>query len=307
MTTVPTLLVCDEIIESIAMQKLEWSDHQKPTPANFLFSYALFEGLLRELSFELYYAFPAKLKGLDNVTTNSNNTFEIEKNELLLTNDYYFVLKRIIDKRLYKLSKDNLFNLLNFFFKHSGIYFEVNEDLLFQMTKARNIIAHNNGYKVRSWTVESEMFDSIIEESSLKQYNEYILNLMESIELKLDEKFENYTYEKLLLDSWNYTCPKLSIYDVFDFQTGKAQIKIESAIKCIRTLTATDKYLVSLWIENNNINDMYYIMSKVGEVYPSTHIAKVNELHYLQQFFKDFPYLFEGHPFLIDETGKLKV
>lgn len=306
MQTTPTLLVCDELMESLATQKLELLDHQKPTPANFLFSYALFEGLIRELSFELYYAFPAKLKGLESGTTNSNNKFEIDKEDFLLTNDYYFVLNKIIDKKLYKLSKDSIYNLLTFFFGHSGISFDVNKELICQMTIARNIIAHNNGYKVKYWNIESDMLNSIVDVSNLQQYIDYINNLVESIEQNLDKKYEKYTYEKLLLDSWNYTCPKLSIYDIFDFKSGKAKIKIASAIENIRKLPVTEKYLVSVWIEKNSLNAMYQIMSKVGEVYAPTYIAKRNELHYLQQLFQEFPYLLDEHPFNV-ENGQLKL
>ena len=303
----PVLLVCDEMLESIAVQMEELEKYNAPTPANFLFCYALFEGMLRELTFQLYYAFPEKLKGLCDDSSNSKNRFEIEKDALLLTNDYYFILNTIIDKKLYNLSKNNLYDLLTFFFQHSGISCKIEKELLFKMTKARNIIAHSNGYKVKPWNIESAMFNSILETSMIKKYIAYINGLTVSIEVQLEKKYSKYTYERLLLESWEYTCPsKLSIYDVFDFGTGKANVMVDSAIKSISKLRAREKYLVSIWLENHNLDIMYDIMSKVGEVYPSAHIGKNDELRYLQQLFKEYPYLLDAQPFLV-ENGKIKI
>lgn len=306
MKATPTLLVCDELLESIATQKQELNKCATPTPANFLFAYALFEGILRELSFQFYYAFPKRLKGAGKDASSANEYFEIQKDALLWTNDYYFVLNTIIDKKLFNLSKDSLYSFITTFLKISNISFSIDKDLLVNMTMTRNIIAHNNAYNVKPWNIRSEMFSDIVRQSNLKIYIEYINSLIRLIEIEIEKKYKKFTYEKLLLDSWNYTCPKLSIYDIFDFKTGTAKIKVESAIKRISELPVTEKYLVSVWIENHNLDDMYKIMSKVGEVYTPAHIAKRAELHYLQQLFQEFPFLLDEQPFCV-ENGKLKI
>ena len=262
--------------------------------------------MLRELSFQIYYAFPIKLKGLCNESPNPNEHFEIIKDTFLYTNDYYFVLNSIIDKKLYKLSRNNLADFLNFFAKHTGISLEMDNNLLWNMTNARNIIAHNNGYNIKPWSIDSAMFSRILEKSQIKQYLDCIFNMCNSLKIGVAKKYKNFTYEKLLLDSWEYSCPKiLSIYDVFDFSTGEAKIKINSAINKISQLAVTEKYTVSVWIENYNLDNMYQIMSKVGNVYPPAHISINNELRYLQQLFREYPYLVDGQTFLV-ENGFIK-
>lgn len=306
MKNVPILLVCDEMLSSIDEQLMELEKYKTATTANFLYSYALFEGLIRELSFQLYYAFPVKLKGFCEETKNENKYCEIENDKLLMTNSYYFVLNSIIDRKLYKISKDSITNFLKTFIKHSGITLKLNESLLSDMTKARNIIAHSNAYKVKPWNIDSAMFSYTLKQSNLQKYINYISEFCICLKCELGNQFQKYTYEKLLLESWHYTCPKkLSLYDVFDFSSGEAKVKVESAIENISKLSVDEKYIVSIWLENYNLNDMYYIMSKVGEVYSSAHISMNNEIRYLQQLFREYPYLVNGQQFGV-ENGLIK-
>ena len=302
----PILLVCEEMLSSIDEQIAEIDKYKSPMPANFLFVYALFEGLLRELSFQIYYAFPIKLKGLCQESANPNEYFEIEKDRFLATNDYYFILNSIIDRKLSKLTKDSLANLLAFFAKHSGVSITTDEKLLLNMTTARNIIAHSNGYKIKPWSIDSFMYSHILEQSTLQQYIDYILDMCALLKDEIRKKYQKYTYEKLLLESWRYTCPSiLSIYDVFDFSTGKAAIKIESAINKISNISGGEKYLVSMWIGNYSLDVMYNIMSKVGAICSPAHVTFTNEIGYLQQLFREYPYLVNGQSFLV-ENGKIK-
>ena len=77
---------------------------------------------------------------------------------------------------------------------------------------------------------------------------------------------------------------------------------IEKATQKIQTLSRDEKYLVSVWLENHNIEIMYQIMSKVGEVNSAAHISVFNELRYLHQLFRQYPYLVSGQNYKVENT-----
>lgn len=304
----PVLLVYDELFFCIHEQLRRLKTYSEPTLANFLFSYSLFEGLLRELSFQIYYAFPIKLKGLSKESNNNNDKLTIEKDTILSTNDYYDVLNSIIDSKLSQISKGSIFNYLIFFMNHSGIHITIDETLLKDMSEARNIIAHNNISNFKSWNVKSKLRIDELKPYDLQRYMEYIIATINSIKSELERKYKKYTPEKLLLDSWSYTCPKrLPIYKIFDFSSGSALIKFDDAINEIQAISSGEKHILSIWLENYNIEVMYRVMSQVGQVHPIAHITSnlIGKIRYLQQLFREYPNLMNGFKYVV-ENGEIK-
>lgn len=297
----PVLLVCDEMISSITNQMIEIKKFDSPSTINFLYCYTLFEGLIRELCFQLFYAFPEKLNG-NSDKDKDDEKLEIDKKSLLLTNDYYFILNSIIDKKLKNKSKDNMFDYLKFFEKISGIELDMDENFIREMSKARNIIAHNNAYKIKPWYIGSMMDSNLLRESNIKKYIETIKSIIGEIEIKVKKKYEKYTYEKLILDSWEYTAPTFcSIYQFFDFSKGSATINKESARECVQKASSGERYILSIWLENYNPQIMYEIMSGCGMVNTTAHNTMSDQIRFLHELFIEFPYLVNQQEFKIKD------
>lgn len=331
MKTKPTLLVCDEMISSIISQIDAINNYTAPTVVNYFFVYALFEGLLRNICFQLYYAFPAKLEGQnDDHSSNANDKCTIKKSELLKTNDYYYLLNCIIDSKLDSISKGSLYDYLKFFFKLSGAFIDLDQEFLEKMTKARNIIAHDCLLQNKPWnnqdydniiilnSVNDDYLDdnefyekknkhAILSKDSIYSYIQYLLKICNLLKNELKDKYQRYTYEKLLIDAWNYTCPPIvPIYKIFSFDSGSPLINFESAVDNISILSSSEKYILSIWLSHCDINTMYSVMSKVGTVNLPTRIALQHKLLFLNQLFREFPLIVNGQKYQI-ENGKIKV
>lgn len=284
----PVLLIYDHLESEIDFQLSELALLEtNPSKINFFYAFSLLEGTIWQCLRRIITAFPEKLKGKE-----KEYRLEIDYDILISNNDYYVIIDEIIFDRLEKKSKQNIVEYLQYLIKIAEIEINFNNNLLFEISRERNNIAHNNA------TFYHDNMLYARSSTSNKNYNIYIEEIKKTIleiKNKLKTKFENYTYSKLLTDAWKYTMPPCSSFSsIFDFSSGRAVINIENAKRTAQMISSGERNIFQIWLEAYSPELMYEVMINSGYVSPVWFNTLDNKINFLRKMFKEYPYMLNG-------------
>lgn len=293
----PVLLIYDHLESEIDFQLNELSLIEKnPNKINFFYSFSLLEGTIWQCLRRLITAFPEKLKGKE-----KEYKLEIDYDILISNNDYYEIIDEIIFDRLEKKSKRNIAEYLQYLTKVAETDFNFNNNLLFEISRERNNIAHNN---VTFYHDNILYARSNVNNKNYDIYIKEIKKIILEIKNKLRLKFKDYTYSKLLMDAWKYTMPACSSFSsIFDFSSGRASINVENAKQTARMISSGERNILQIWLEAYNPELMYEIMAKSGHVSPVWFNTLNNKIIFLMKMFKEYPYMLNGAEIIFKEKN----
>lgn len=146
----PRILIIDELLSDLDSNINEMQNYVNRLDENnykcfFIYIYSLFEGAMWQLAKSILYAFPEKLLQKDEQGKKNEKNITLPKSCLNSAD----ILVDIIDDRLKKMGKENLFdylteitNILNYKDKDKD-----SQTKFFKISKMRNAVVHNNSLK----------------------------------------------------------------------------------------------------------------------------------------------------------------
>ena len=262
----------------------------------FIYVYSLFEGAIWQLAKSILYAFPEKLSSRDE---------QGEKSITIPTSclNGADTLMEIIENRLTKMGKDNLFEYLtaiNKIIEYKNI--KLDKALFFKISKMRNAIVHNNSLKKYDRTNRvlppshnNYMIDEIDYSCNV------LIDTLKEIRNITVETYSKYTKLKLLQDSWRYTVGNTFNFGYFinisKDTDGHSVVRInfENLEKGYKTLSSSERTMLALWIQqySGNVNDQYINFAKINVIAA----LDVERLNYFIKLFNRFPFLMDGDNF----------
>ena len=295
----PRMLIVSELIEDLdininEIEKYTLSMDDQNYKANYIYIYTLFEGAIWQLYKSISLAFPESIL----CEKNGNVNILIDKNVLLAEKD---IIESSVENKLKNLSKENLNNFINSLFKMHNTCVEYSEDCLYMASKIRNSIAHNNSLKKFNDCNQSKLpSQNDYNKLHVEQCVQEMLRILNILKIEIGQKYQKYSYLKLLKDSWNYT---VGGYMSFESMISIVQLSGQSVVyvdfenvkKAFNGYSSGEKTMLALWLQqySTSINDQFIKFHDVNMLV-SINIDKVN---YFIKLFERFPYLLNGHDY----------
>ncbi|MFT3739584.1 MAG: hypothetical protein QM786_12560 [Breznakibacter sp.] len=259
-------------------QDIDNRNEQRQMKSLFLYSYAVFESTLVQSYAKILYAFPERLnievidfkKYKKDVISNSLSHTLIEQ----LSNDFSRSLS-------YGKIADSL--------KKYGDVFQIsiaktNLNSLEKLKELRNTITHNSPIQ------------SVLKKELLVDYVCSIESVLNEINQALKLKYQEYTYTKLIKDSWNYlfNSPLLRFEDHWSFdKLGRvSNYKYDTLKKVASSLSSSERTFFILFMINYSsylCNDVY----KINDISMHVSISKRDKIAYITELFDRYPLLLQ--------------
>lgn len=297
----PILLVNSELITDLGLSINEMVDHLKVVNKEnykmvYIYAYSLFEGAIHQLAKSICYAFPQKIfkKAINNNKLNYKDIF----------NDINGINK-LIDDFLLKIDKKSLDNMLKEYLGIVSIDVSYDEKQLIEISRNRNVIVHNNSRKINNTHMRvARPEHEKLNFETIKSNIIYLIELLREIKIKVNDKYSEYTFKKLMDESIKYTLGNsLGDYSIFYAIREDNTITLDFAkIKILaRYLSTSEKLLFSIWLQqySESISESVDINVSSFPMIIGMDDNTINKIMYIIKFFYRFPYVFQGQK--IDE------
>lgn len=296
----PILLLNSELIIDLGLSINEMDEHLKMANKEnykmvYIYAYSLFEGAIQQLAKSICYAFPQKI-----FNKAINNKFNYKD----IFNDINGINK-LIDDYLLKIDKKSLDSMLKEYLGIVSIDVSYDEKKLIEISRNRNVIVHNNSRKInnshmRAVRPEHEKLNF----ETIKNNIIYLIDLLREIKIKVNDKYSEYTFKKLIDESIKYTLGNnLGEYSIFYDIREDNTITLDFAkIKTLASyLSTSEKLLFSIWLQqySESISESVNINVSSFPMINGMDDNTINKIMYIIKFFYRFPYVFQGQK--IDE------
>ncbi len=287
------VFVCSEVIKTInksieVVNKDTNEFDEEFMKAWYIYTYSVFESTLTEILRYYLLAFPEKMD--KNIT--------ISKEQLSaspLTSD---VTLDIIQSFIRGYSSDTLVSYISFFTKTLAISVNVNDDKIQQIAKKRNIIVHDSFSLVNNHKHIGSENRMDMKNAELEEGVKYLKELLVEMAKQIQNKYENYTFEKVCRTIWEetFSTPLLKFDDVWSIDGGVIHIKdFEGAKKKYNCLSSSEKTLLSIFIHqySDTLNDQLFRFRDISAIC-SLDINSRKKVINIIQLFIAHPHLFSG-------------
>ncbi len=287
------LFVCSEVNKLIddsikIMDKNIKNIDEESMKAEYVYIYSIFESTLTATLRYFLLAFPEKID--KNVT--------ISKEQLLsspLTSD---VTLNVINSYIRGYSSDSLINYILFYKKTLAISIEIDDKKIRQISNIRNKIVHDDFSADRNLQYIASTGNIDLKIIDLKEGVKYLKELLSLILNEIENKYKEYTFEKLCRTIWTDTfdTPLLRFDDVWSIDEGIIHIKdLKAEKKKFKMLSRGEKTLLSIFLHqySNTLNDQLFKFCDIAAIC-SLDCSSREKMINIIQLFMAHPHLFNG-------------
>jgi len=257
---------------------------------SYIYCYSLFEGALNQMAKTVCYAFPGRVVNSDVL----NNISTKDLVELISDEDG---IEEIVDIRIRKRSKNDLLEIIREYSKLLEIsisgFSSFDEKLLIQISRERNNLVHAHTLAETNEYHNRPAY-KYIKIDKAKEYIEALIKLMEDILKAVDAKYIDFTFNKLFLDSVEYTLGKCLNKPFYVINNDKYTLNLENCEYLSKALSGGERYVLGWWL--------YLYSDTIGATYGINILKKVSfldegtlaKIKYLKEFGRKFPFVLDG-------------
>lgn len=290
------LFVCREIVNQIKIgielidESIELLDERSKN-AQYIYIYSLFESTLTETLRYYFTGFPEKMG--KNITISK---------ELLLSSPLTSIVKlEVINTYIRGYSSDSLVNYIKFYLNTMGIVIDIDVNRIQEISSIRNTIVHDNLKMSSALSYVASKSTGKLETSVLREGVLYLRKLLSEINIAVNEKYYEYTLERVCRTVWNetFSTPLLKFEDVWTLEKGLIHIRdFDKGYKKYHALSTAEKTLFAVFLQqyNNNLNEKVFKFRDIAPIFSLDEKSR-EKLIYIIQLFIAHPYLFNGEEF----------
>ena len=298
----PKMLIVEELIDDLTNNLNEIEKYIKCTDAenhkcNFIYVYSLFEGALWQLAKSVLFAFNEKL-------TENNAKLQLGEGRDL-SFDGGEMIDSFIEEKLREVCSGNLARFIGDIMQIIGVRVNYEKEIFYLISKTRNQIVHTNTAKhYNEYNRASLPYHTTYDEAEIKLYMKELREFLNDTILSVSAVYKDYTYKKLLKESWEYTVGGyLKFDDIVKFEKSSfggnrttVGLDIKNVERASKGFSSSEKTTLAFWLHqySDTINDQYL---KFHDVRPIVSISSPHKLIYLIKLFERFPFLMNGHDF----------
>lgn len=255
----------------------------------FLYGYSLFESTITEILRYYLNAFPGKLD--KNIT--------IGKSELLSSPATYDIISNSVNNYIRKYSSEALIKYLSFFEETLNITLSIDKNIVKEISQTRNNITHDNSYfELREMHIKNNSHSPAPSLLSFQEKMQYLLCMLDNIDLQISSTYQKYSYEFLLRSVWKYifSSPLLVFDQIWEFKNGALQIKdIKQVKKRIKSISSSEHLLIAIFLQqySNELNETLHSFRDIPPLVSIDEDTK-NKIIEVITFFKYYPRIFNG-------------
>ncbi|MFF2093329.1 hypothetical protein [Paenibacillus sp. NPDC058174] len=295
------VFVCEELINDLRVNFEKINDmfgqmNKQNYEAFFVYSFALFESSICEVVRRILAAFPEKL---------SDEKQPKLKYSDIINNIYSsnYILYSIIEAEIKSISKGDAVALLQKMQKLISIELPFNKNVIDEVSKYRNKLAHDNTVSKRKYILGSGTSnnDSFSLEKA-KNLIDVLLNVLSELEQSLKMKYQKYTKYKLIKDLWEeiFKTPLLKFEDcivirksTMDKKNDVVGLNFEHLKRSTRSISSGEKFFLAFLLNqySGSINDQFF---KFGDIPGLVSVTSKTNINKILHVFDIYPNLFNG-------------